>query len=137
MEVETIGMANGEADHYADAGLALIPRLTEGPERRSLELALYLARANALLPLRGYSAPETIAALTDAKRLLDLGVGTDLQHFSVLKSNRWRGHLALPSQTPSRDNIPNFGFRKLPFRSEICRSGSQSAGASLGPGHRA
>ena len=73
-----------EADRYVDAGLALIPRLTDGPDRQSLELALQLARANALLQLKGFAAPETIAALTAAKQLLDAGVGTDLQRFSVL-----------------------------------------------------
>ena len=36
------------------------------------------------MPLKGYVAPETVAALTAAKRLLDAGVGTDLQRFSVL-----------------------------------------------------
>ncbi|MGA2792865.1 MAG: hypothetical protein ABSE69_04925 [Roseiarcus sp.] len=73
-----------EADRYIDAGLALIPRLTDGPDRQSLELALRVARTNALLPLKGYTAPETVAALTAAKRLLDAGVGTGLQRFSVL-----------------------------------------------------
>ena len=74
--------AYAEADRYVDAGLALIPCLTDGPDRQSLELALQLARANALLPLKGFTAPETVAALTEAKRLLDAGVGTDLQRFS-------------------------------------------------------
>ena len=73
-----------EADRHVDAGLALIPRLTDGPDRQSLELALLVARANAILPLKGYSAPETVGALTAAKRLLDAGVGADLQRFSVL-----------------------------------------------------
>ena len=36
------------------------------------------------MPLKGFTAPETVAALTAAKRLLDAGVGTDLQRFSVL-----------------------------------------------------
>ena len=36
------------------------------------------------MPLQGYNAPETVAALTAAKRLVDAGVGTDLQRFSVL-----------------------------------------------------
>jgi len=73
-----------EANRYVDSGLAQLPTLDEGPARQSLELALQLARANALLPLRGYDAPETMAALTEAKRLLDSGVGDDLQRFSVL-----------------------------------------------------
>jgi len=76
--------AIAEADRYVDAGLAAIPRLTDGPDRQSLELSLQLARANALLPLKGQTAPETVAALTAAKRLLDAGVGTNLQRFSVL-----------------------------------------------------
>ncbi len=68
--------AYAEANRYVEAGLALIPRLTDGPERQSLELTLQLARANALLTLKGYSAPETVAALTIAKQLLDARVLT-------------------------------------------------------------
>jgi predicted ATPase len=73
-----------EANRYVDSGLAQLPALEDGPRRQSLELALQLARANAVLPLRGYEAPETMAALGEAKRLLDSGVGDDLQRFSVL-----------------------------------------------------
>ena len=76
--------ANAEADRHLDAGLTLIPRLADGPDRQSLELALQLARANALTPLKGFNAPETVAALAAANRLLDAGVGTDLEHFSVI-----------------------------------------------------
>ncbi|MGA2793503.1 MAG: AAA family ATPase, partial [Roseiarcus sp.] len=73
-----------EANRYVEAGLAQLSRLKDGPSRQSLDLALQLARANALLPLKGYDAPETMAALTEAKQLLDSGVGSDLQRFSVL-----------------------------------------------------
>jgi class 3 adenylate cyclase len=73
-----------EAERHASAGLSLIPRMAEGPERDALELGLLVARANALVPLKSISAPETFAALTAAKRLLDKGVGTDLQRGSVL-----------------------------------------------------
>jgi hypothetical protein len=75
-----------EANRHLDTGLSLICRLPEGPDRRALELALYLARTNALLLLKGYSAPETVEALTNAKKLVDAGVGTDLQRFGVLMS---------------------------------------------------
>jgi class 3 adenylate cyclase/tetratricopeptide (TPR) repeat protein len=75
---------NIEAERYAETGLSLIPRLKKGPERHSLELALHLARANSLFLLRGYSVPETLTALTKAKRILDSGIGNDLQRFSVL-----------------------------------------------------
>ena len=73
-----------EANRYIDAGLALIPGLTDRPDRQSLELALHVGHANALLPLKGFAAPETIEALAVAKQLLDAGVGSDLQRFSVL-----------------------------------------------------
>jgi class 3 adenylate cyclase len=76
--------AHVEAERYTNAGLGLIARLTEEPERHSLELALLVARANSLLALKGYAAAETVAALTSAKRHLDAGIGTDLQRFSVL-----------------------------------------------------
>jgi class 3 adenylate cyclase len=73
-----------EASRYVDAGLALIRHLTDGPDRQSLELALQVVRANALTQTRGFAEPETVAALTEAKRFIDAGVGTDLQRFSVL-----------------------------------------------------
>ena len=38
-----------EAENYVDAGLALLPRLTDGSDRQFLELSFRLARANALL----------------------------------------------------------------------------------------
>src|SRR5712672_28748 len=73
-----------EADHHAATGLALIPSIEAGPERDALELSLLVARANALVPLRSISAPETFAAMTEAKRVLDRGVGTDIQRVSIL-----------------------------------------------------
>jgi class 3 adenylate cyclase/tetratricopeptide (TPR) repeat protein len=76
--------AAAEAERYLDAGLALIPRLADSPDRRNLELALRVARANAFLPLKGFAAPETIAVLSQAKQLLDAGVGSDAQRYSVL-----------------------------------------------------
>ena len=76
--------AYAEADRYVDAGLALIPRLPQGTDTQSLELALHVARATALSPLKAYTAPETVAAFSAAKRLLDAGVGDDSQRFFVL-----------------------------------------------------
>ena len=76
--------ANAEADRYVEAALSLIPRIDEGPSRRSLELSLHLARANALTPKDGYAAPRTMAALNMAKHLLDEGHGTEMQRFSIL-----------------------------------------------------
>jgi hypothetical protein len=78
--------AYAEADRYVDAGLAVIPRLTDGPDRQSFELTLQVARANALLPLKGLAAPETVAALTEAQRFLDAGVGTDMQRSRVMEA---------------------------------------------------
>ncbi|MGB7974929.1 MAG: AAA family ATPase [Roseiarcus sp.] len=76
--------AYAEADRYVDTGLALISRLPQGTDRESLELALHVARATALAPLKAYTAPETVAAFRAAKRLLDAGVGDDSQRFFVL-----------------------------------------------------
>ncbi|HVX79053.1 MAG TPA: adenylate/guanylate cyclase domain-containing protein [Bradyrhizobium sp.] len=73
-----------EAEHHASAGLAQIPRIAPGASRDSLELALLVARANALVPLKSMSASETFEALTEAKQVLDRGVGTDLQRVSIL-----------------------------------------------------
>ena len=76
--------APAEAEHHASAGIASIPRVKEGAERDALELGLLVARANAMIPLKSISAPETFAALAAAKQLLDRGIGTDLQHVSIL-----------------------------------------------------
>ena len=43
-----------------------------------------MARAYALVPLKGITAPETFDVMSAAKELLDRGVGTDLQRVSVL-----------------------------------------------------
>jgi class 3 adenylate cyclase/predicted ATPase len=73
-----------EAERHASTGLALIPLVAEGPQRDALNLGLLVARANALVPLKSISAPETFAAHNAAKQLLDAGAGTDLQRVSVL-----------------------------------------------------
>jgi class 3 adenylate cyclase/tetratricopeptide (TPR) repeat protein len=105
-EIALSRSANAEADRHVAAGLALIPRLTGSSDCESLELGLQLARANALMPLKGTTAPETVAALTEAKRLLDAGVGSDAERFSVLyglcaanyMAARWESALALARQ---------------------------------------
>jgi class 3 adenylate cyclase/tetratricopeptide (TPR) repeat protein len=76
--------APAEAEHHASTGIALIPRIAAGPARDALELGLLVARANAMVPLKSISAPETFEALAAAKQLLDRGIGTDLQRVSVL-----------------------------------------------------
>ena len=76
--------ASVEAERYVDAGMALLPRLTDGFARKSLELAFLLARIEALMSLKGHNAPEIVAALTTAKQLIDDGHGSNLQAFSVL-----------------------------------------------------
>jgi predicted ATPase/class 3 adenylate cyclase len=73
-----------EAERHASTGLALIPNIGAGAERDALELGLLVARANALVPLKSISAPETFAALMAAKQLVDRNIGTDLQRVSVL-----------------------------------------------------
>jgi tetratricopeptide (TPR) repeat protein len=73
-----------EAEHHASAGLAQVPRIEPGPARDSLELALLVARANALVPLKSMSAPETFDVFTQAKDVLDKAGGTDLQRVSIL-----------------------------------------------------
>ena len=73
-----------EAERHASTGLSLIPNIDEGRERDALELSLLVARAYALVPLKSISAPETYEVMSAAKRLLDRGVGSDLQRVSVL-----------------------------------------------------
>ena len=77
--------AHAEANKCAKSGLALVERLPKGPEHQSSELALLIARANALRPLKEFDAPETVSALVAAKELADAGVGrTTTQQFSAL-----------------------------------------------------
>jgi class 3 adenylate cyclase/tetratricopeptide (TPR) repeat protein len=90
--------ANAEADRYVEVGLGLIPRLEDGPDRRSLELALLIARANALRPLKGFNAPELVAALSAAQQLLNSGVGTNSQRFSVLHGLCSARHVAAQAE---------------------------------------
>jgi len=73
-----------EAERHANTGLALVASIDAEAGRDALELSLSVARANALVPLKSISAPETFAALTAAKQLLDQGIGTNLQRVSVL-----------------------------------------------------
>jgi class 3 adenylate cyclase len=73
-----------EANHNVNIALSLIPLLTDEVDRLPLELAAHLAQANSFLMLKGYTAPDTVEALTKAKAILDRGVGTDLQRFSAL-----------------------------------------------------
>ena len=92
--------AYAEAGPYVDAGLTLIPRLTDVRNCHSLELGLHVARMNALVPLKGFAGAETVATLTDAKRLLDSGIGTDLQRFSVFYA-LWASNLFAAQMEPA------------------------------------
>ena len=122
-----------EAHRYVEAGLALIPNLADGPDRQSLELAMQIACANALFALKGYTAPDTVAALTIAKNLLDAGVGVDLQRFSVLfglcganyMAAQWEPALSLAHQiveVANRQSDPTYrllGYRLLGMTQEL------------------
>lgn len=73
-----------EAERHSSVGLSLIPSVSEGRERDALEVSLLVTRAYALVALKSITAPETFEVMSAAKRLLDRGVGTDLQRVSVL-----------------------------------------------------
>ena len=55
---------------------------------------------NALVPLKGFTGAETVATLTDAKRLLNSGIGTDLQRFSVFYA-LWASNLFAAKMEPA------------------------------------
>ncbi len=76
--------ASKEGARYAETGLALIGQLPNETARPTLELSLQVVRANAALALKGYTAAETIEILSVVKNLLDSGIGTDVQRFSIL-----------------------------------------------------
>jgi class 3 adenylate cyclase len=76
--------ANREGARYAETGLALIGQLPGESGHRELELSLQVVRANAALALKGYTAPDTIEILSLVKKILDSGIGTDVQRFSIL-----------------------------------------------------
>ena len=73
-----------EASRHVELGLAMLSSTSEGPNRKSVETALLIARANVLLVMKGYAASETVLALNAAKKALDAGGGTDTQSLSVL-----------------------------------------------------
>src|SRR5713226_766749 len=100
-----------EAEHHASAGLALIPRVTEGPEREALELGLLVARANAMIPLKSISAPETFAALADAKQLLDRSKRSILPTRSSKSPSAW-----MTRPTGSSDTVSSGRFSFMPDR---------------------
>ena len=59
------------------------------------------------------AAAETVAALTEAKRLLDAGVGSDLQRFSVLSGLCSANHWALRMEPPlALSRHPQLGWPK-------------------------
>jgi class 3 adenylate cyclase len=83
-ELALLRSANTEGARYAETGLALCGQLGEDPDRPEIELSLQVARANAALALKGYTAPDTVEILTLVKTILDTGIGTDIQRFSIL-----------------------------------------------------
>jgi class 3 adenylate cyclase len=73
-----------EGARYADRGLELVPKLQVTETRSQLELGIQVARGNAAMALKGYTAQESVAIFTAIKHILDTGIGTDQQRFSVL-----------------------------------------------------
>jgi class 3 adenylate cyclase len=86
--------AYAEADTCAGSGLALAERLPKSADRQARELALLIARANALRPLKGFGAPETVSTLVAAKALADTGVGAPAERFFTLHGLFSARHLA-------------------------------------------
>jgi class 3 adenylate cyclase/tetratricopeptide (TPR) repeat protein len=86
--------AHAEASHSADAGLALLPSLPNRSDFGRLELALQLARCNAVKALKGFAAEATVEAMTEAQRLLDAGIGDDLQRLFVVYGLCWANFFA-------------------------------------------
>ena len=78
--------AFAEADRYAELGFGSLSHMPVGPSRQNLELSLHVARLSTLKVLAGGAAPRTVAAAAAARRLIDSGVGTELQRFTVLGS---------------------------------------------------
>jgi class 3 adenylate cyclase len=72
--------------HYEQA-LALLDQLTQEPERVHRELALQLGLTDALLMVRGFGAPETIAAADRARKLSEY-LGDTASRFRTLY-NLW------------------------------------------------
>jgi predicted ATPase len=98
--VEYLGRAGRQAlqrSAYADAigslstGLDLLQRLPNTPERVQRELVLQLALGSALVPLKGYSAPEAERAYARARELCQQ-LGDPPELFSALYG-LWGMHL--------------------------------------------
>jgi predicted ATPase len=98
--IEYLGRAGQQAlqrSAYSDAinglgaGLNLLQKLPDGPERIQREAFLQLAIGPALIAVKGYAAPETVRAYTRARELCQrLGAPPEL--FSALYG-LWLAHL--------------------------------------------
>jgi class 3 adenylate cyclase/tetratricopeptide (TPR) repeat protein len=75
--------ANAEAVRHLADGIALLPKLPEGPERIDWEFKLNLALGQASFVIHGPAARETTEAYAVAQRLLDQ-VGDPAQRYDVL-----------------------------------------------------
>src|SRR5271155_3649246 len=89
-------------------GLSLLDGLPETRERKQLELDIHVTLTQALMAGKGYGAPEVVAALEQANRLVaeTAAVGTPV-HFSVLYG-LWVSNLTAGAIAAALEHATNF-----------------------------
>ena len=85
--------ANEEAISYLTQGIAAVVALPEAPARNEQELELQIQLAVTLMPVKGYSAAQTVAAFARARELCHLT--GNRSHLITVNWGDYAGHLLL------------------------------------------
>jgi len=83
--------ANEEAISYLDRGIEAVVALPEAPTRDEQELELQIRLAVTLVPAKGWSAPQTVAAFARARELCHLT--GNRSHLITVNWGEYTGHL--------------------------------------------
>jgi len=83
--------ANEEAISYLDRGIEGVVALPEAPTRDEQELELQIQLAVTLVPAKGWSAPQTVAAFARARELCHLT--GNRSHLITVNWGEYTGHL--------------------------------------------
>ena len=115
--------ANREAVVHLSRGAEMVASLPEGAEAMRLELALQLALGPAVMSIRGYGAPEAVAAYRRARELAEslATAGRSLPRSGACGSRAGNPSISMLVRTistncfawPSRSGIPRLSCRRI------------------------